>query len=261
MPAGIRRRIFLMPEKTNTFTSPLKDEAQSILSASYWKEAAKNFKDIKMIAFASLIIALRIAVKFIVIPVDIGVDVSFDCYINSLGSLVYGPLMGLLVGAVSDTLGCLLHPTGPYFFPFIFVEMSSSFIFGLFLWKRKLSAPRVLLSKFTVNFICNIILTSAIMKPFMSIFYGKGYNFINLTRIVKNLVMFPIEAMLITLILGAVIPAFKSMHLIDKNQENISLRKKDIVMIAVLLALSVGLVLFYIFFLKQFVADHNIKLF
>ena len=31
-----------MPEKANTFTSPLKDGAQSILSASYWKEAAKN---------------------------------------------------------------------------------------------------------------------------------------------------------------------------------------------------------------------------
>lgn len=247
-----------MPE---VFTSNLTEERNSILSVAYWRDAAKNLKDIKMIAFASLIIALRIAVKFIVIPVDIGIEVSFDCYVNSLGSLIYGPLMGLLVGAVSDTLGCLLHPTGPYFFPFIFVEMSSSFIFGLFLWKRKLSAPRVLLSKFTVNFFCNIILTSALMKIYMSLFYNKGYNFVNLARIIKNLVMFPIESMLITIILGAVIPVFKSMKLISKNQETISLKPKDVILSLSLLAVSVGLVLFYIFFLKEYISAHNIKLF
>ena len=235
------------------------NEKADIFSDAYWKEAAKNLKDVKMIAFASLIVALRVAVKFITIPVDLGVEVSFDCYINSLGAIVYGPLMGLLVGAVSDTLGCLLHPSGPYFFPFIFVEMSSSFIFALFLWKRKLSAPRVLLSKFTVNFFCNIILTSLLMKPYMSIFYGKGYAFVNMTRIVKNLVVFPVESVLITLILAALISPLKSIGLIGKKQENISIRKKDIVLTVVLFLLSVGLVLFYVLWLKDFIAEHNVK--
>lgn len=235
------------------------NEKVDIFSDAYWKEAAKNLKDVKMIAFASLIVALRVAVKFITIPVDLGVEVSFDCYINSLGAIVYGPLMGLLVGAVSDTLGCLLHPSGPYFFPFIFVEMSSSFIFALFLWKRKLSAPRVLLSKFTVNFFCNIILTSLLMKPYMNIFYGKGYAFVNMTRIVKNLVVFPVESVLITLILAALIPPLKSIGLIGKKQENISIRKKDIVLTVVLFLLSVGLVLFYVLWLKDFIAEHNVK--
>lgn len=247
-----------MPENY-TFSSDLKNEPK-LFSSAYWKCAADNFKNLKMIVFASLIIALRIAVKFIKIPVEIGVEISFDCYVNSLGALVYGPLVGLAVGAISDTLGCLLHPSGPYFFPFIFVEMASSFIFGLFLWKRKLSAPRVLLTKFTVNFICNIIMTSLIMKPYMNIFYGSGYSFVNLTRIVKNLVTFPVEAMLITIISGALIPPFKSLGLIEKNQENISLRKKDIVLIAAMFILSVSLVVFYIFFLKDFIAAHNIKL-
>lgn len=235
------------------------NENVSIFTSAYWKEAAGNLKDVKMIAFASLIVALRVAVKFITIPVDLGVEVSFDCYINSLGALVYGPLAGLLVGAVSDTLGCLLHPSGPYFFPFIFVEMSSSFIFALFLWKRKLSAPRVLLSKFTVNFFCNIILTSLLMKPYMSIFYGKGYAFVNMTRIVKNLVVFPVESVLITLILASLIPPLKSIGLIDKKQENISIRTKDIILIVVLFVLSVALVLFYVFWLRDFIAAHNIK--
>ena len=248
-----------MPEKNTTFTSPLAEDKFSIISGTYWKAAFANVKDLKMLTFAAIIIAMRVAVKFFVIPVATGVDFSLDCYVNSIGSLVYGPVVGLLVGAVSDTLGYLLHPTGAYFFPYIFVEMGSSFIFGLFLWRRKLSAPRILISKFTVNFICNIIMTSSIMK-LQKFMIGEAYSLINLVRIVKNLVLFPIEAMLITVILSAIIPAFKSLKLIDNGQENIELKKKDILMIITLLILSIALVLFYILFLKDFVSAHNIKL-
>lgn len=243
-----------MPE-TKKFDSPLTEE--KILSSSYWKSAAANLKDIRMITFAAIIIAMRIAVKFITISTG-GITFSLDCYVNSIGSLVYGPVVGLMVGAISDTLGFLLHPSGAYFFPYIFVEMGSSFIFALFFWKRKISAPRILLSKFTVNLICNIIMTSAIMK-LQKFMIGESYNLINLVRIVKNLVTFPVEAMLITIILGSLIPAFKSLKLIDKEQESVKLRVKDIVMIVVFLAISIALVLFYIFFLKDFISEHNIK--
>lgn len=246
--------------ETNTFTSPLNEKKFSALTFEYWKMAASNIKDVKILAIAAVFIAMRIAVKFLVIPIGgESLKFSFDCYVNSVGSLIYGPVVGLLVGAVSDTLGFLIKPSGAYFFPYIFVEMSSSFIFGIFLWKRKISAPRVLLSKFTVNLVCNIILTSAIMK-LQKFMIGESYNLINLVRIVKNLVTFPVEAMLITILISALLPAFKSMHLVSSSQENIKLRIKDIVLIAVLLALSVGLVVFYVTFLKDFISEHNFKL-
>ena len=249
-----------MPKKTIEALKLNEKNSFSIFSRAYWLAAAKNFSDLKILCYAAIIIALRVAVKFVNIPVSLGIEFSFDCYINSIGSLIYGPLVALGVGAVSDTLGCIIHPSGPYFFPFILTEMSSSFIFALFLWKRKISAPRVLLSKFTVNLFCNIILTSLLMKPYMRMFYGKEYNFINLTRVAKNLVLFPIEAMLITFIITAMIPPLKSMGLIERAQESVSLRKKDVVLMILLFALSVGLVLFYIFWLKDFIAAHNIKL-
>lgn len=142
------------------------------LRGGYWRLALHNIHDTRMLAYASLIIALRVAVKAFRIPLAAGLTLGFDCYINALGSVVYGPLMGLLVGAVSDTLGCMLFPSGPYFFPFIFVEMSSGFVFGLFLWRKKLTVSRVLLTKFMVNLICNIILTSLVMKWDYYFFYG-----------------------------------------------------------------------------------------
>lgn len=235
-----------------------------IFSKDYWRLAAKNFSDVRMLAVAALIIALRIAVKLLKIEIAPGLSITFDCYVNSLGSLCYGPLVGLAVGAVSDTLGYLIHPTGAYFLPFILVEMSSSFIFGLFLWKRQLSPLRVLASKFTVNLVCNIILTSIFMKWSYYWFYGvekaQAYNLINLVRIGKNLVFFPVEAMLITIILGALTPALKSLKILPKSQTKMELHVEDVLTILGLLLISVAIVLFYLGYLKDFLSLHNVKL-
>ena len=71
-----------------------------------------------MRVFAAVIIAMRIAVKAVKIVIIPGaLNFGFDFIVNSAGSMIYGPLVGLLVGAVSDTIGAVLFPTGAYFFP------------------------------------------------------------------------------------------------------------------------------------------------
>ena len=238
-------------------------EEESIFSASYWKCAAGMLKNTRMLIFAALIIALRVAVKFFKIPLAADLSLSFDCYVNAVGAVVYGPVAALLVGAVSDTLGCLIAPSGPYFFPFIFVEMSSGLIFALFLWKRKCTVNRVLMSKFTVNFVCNIVLNSPLMKWYYAWLYGteKVYNLLNLVRIVKNLVLFPLEAALICMLFSALLPVMSQLRMIPKRfAYNRYDAKRLIIQILITFVLSVGLVLLYIFFLKDFVKDNNIKL-
>lgn len=236
----------------------------SIFSREYWREAAGELASARAIAFAAMIIALRVAVKMFKIPIGAGLSMTFDCYVNALGSIVYGPLVGLLVGAISDTIGCILFPTGPYFFPFIFVEMSSSFLFGLFLWRRKISVGRVLCSKLTINLFCNIFLTSVFMK-WMYVFLGDAraitYNIVNLARIAKNLVMFPIESIFIVLVLGLFMPLLKSLKVVPSTQGELIIKPRHIVMVAVTTVISISLILFYVFFLKEYIAANNIKFF
>ena len=250
-------------EMQSNVQSEEKNRNNSIFSVGYWRMAAKTFASAKMLAFAAVICALRIAIKALKISIEIpGMPMAFDCYVNSLGSLVYGPLMGLLVGAVSDTLGAVLFPSGPYFFPFIFVEMSSSFIFGLFFWKRKITTGSAIFAKFTVNFICNIILTSIMIK-WSYIFFGtdKAFPLINGVRIVKNLILFPLEGILICLIFSLFIPALKRLGIIGQDQKALTLCKKDVILTVALTLAAIGLILFYVFFFKDFMSEHNFKFF
>lgn len=232
----------------------------SILKKDYWRAALKNFGSIDMLAIAGIIIALRVAVKAFSIPVVPGLYITFDAYINAVGAFIYGPLVSLAVGAVSDTLGAVLFPKGTYFLPFILTEMLSGFIFSLFLWKRDITAPKVILSKFTVNFVCNIILTSIFMKWYYA-FFGiqAAYPFINLARIVKNLVLFPFEGVLIALVLWMIIPGLQRTRVADSSILTQKPTKKHILLTMFLLLLSAAILLVYIFLLAPWLDAHNIK--
>ena len=244
-----------------------KEKNTSIFSASYWREAAYQLKDIKMITIAALIVALRIAVKFIKIQLAPGLNISLDGYVNSLGSVIYGPVVGLVVGAISDTLGCLVTGRmGEYFPPFAIVEMSSSFIFALFFWRRKINIRSTMGAKFTVNLVSNIILTSIFNKWMYFLYYGlekaQAYNIINGARIVKNLVLFPLEATIIVAVLTFALPILTRLKLVDKSLcylEKPS-TKRLVLELAGFTALSIILIVFYVFFLKDFIAGLNIKI-
>lgn len=241
-------------------------EKISIFSLKYWQDASSQLKSIRMLTIAALIVALRIVVKFIKIQLAPGLSISLDAYVNSLGSVIYGPVMGLLVGAISDILGCLV--TGrmaEYFLPFALVEMMSSFIFGLFFWKRKINITRTLKAKFAVNLVCNIIMTSLFNKWMYYIYYGveraEAYNVINGARIVKNLVMFPLEATIIIIVFSAALPTLFKMKLVDKNYCFVDRpsNKKLVLQIVLYTVISVAIILLYVFFLKDFVDGLKLK--
>ena len=87
------------------------------------------------------------------------------------------------------------------------------------------------------------------------------YNIVNGVRIAKNLVTFPIESILIVAVLGAFIPILKKFKAVPASQNELIVTKKHVIAVAITTLLSVGLILFYVFFLKDFISAHNIKLF
>ena len=235
----------------------------SVFSATYWRDAAANLKNVRMLALAAMVVALRVVCKMIEIPIAPGLNINPAGFFNAVGAMVYGPVVGVVGAMVSDPLGYLVHPDGPYFLPFMLVDMSSSFIFGLIFWRRPLTVSRTMSAKFAVNMISNVVLTSIIMKWNYYVFYGvekaEAYSIINLTRIVKNLVMFPIEAVLLTVVLGALSPALFRLRLLPQKTD-LRLKVWHYILLGVLTLLAVGLVIFYVTFLKDYVKAHNFKL-
>lgn len=222
-------------------------------SKAYWKDAAAELRDTRMLVFAALMIALRVALKGLAIPIAADLKINVAFFVNAFGAMVFGPVVAIVAAAISDTLGCLLFPSGAYFFPFIFIEIAGSLIFALFLYRARVTATRVILSRFCIDFFVNIVMNTPIMWVYYKMVLGKSYVIFQLPRIVKNLVLFPLESVLLTLFLVVMIPIGYRFHLVYDKGEGLRLQKRQIVLLAALFvigAASVG---------GWYVYDYNTK--
>lgn len=190
-----------------------------------------------MLAVAAILIAVRVALKSVAIPIappTLMINLGF--FVNALGAMIFGPVVAIIAAAISDTLGCILFPTGVYFFPFIFTEIAGSLIFALFLYRAPLTNLRVTLSRFCVSFFVNIVIQTPIMLLYYQMVLGKSYAIFDLPRICKNLVLFPIESLLLILFLNVITPLTYRMKLTYEPPKKLKITGR---LVAFLLALLI----------------------
>ncbi|MBQ4434464.1 MAG: folate family ECF transporter S component [Clostridia bacterium] len=217
-------------------------------SKEYWVQAASEFKNLRVLIFAALMIALRVALKSLSIPIAANLRINIAFFINAYGAMVFGPVVAIAAAAVSDTLGCLLFPSGPYFFPFVLTEIAGSLIFALFLYRTKITTLKVTLSRFCIDFFVNIVLNTPIMMLYYQMILGRNYAIFDLMRIVKNLVMFPIESVLLVLFLRVVVPPTRKLGYFVSDIEDLRFTKKSIIALSVLTAVGIAAVALYVAF-------------
>ena len=206
-------------------------------SKAYWKDAFKELTKVRMLAVAAILIAVRVALKSLAIPIappTLMINLGF--FVNALGAMIFGPVVATLSAAISDTLGALIsNPSGaPYFFPFIFTEIAGSLIFALFLYRAPLTGLRITLSRFCVSFFVNIVIQTPIMMLYYAMILGKSYAVFDLPRICKNLVLFPFESLLLILFLGLMVPITYKMKLTYDPPKKLKITKKAVIAVVVL---------------------------
>ena len=101
-------------KSTATYDSPF--------SAGYWRDAASELKDTRMLVITALMIALRVALKPLAIPLGPQLSIQTAMLATALGAMIYGPVVAIPAAIISDTVGFMLYPTGDYFLPFVLTE-------------------------------------------------------------------------------------------------------------------------------------------
>lgn len=228
---------------------------KSPFSKGYWAQAAAEFKDLRVLLFAALMIALRVALKPIGIPIAADLRINIAFFVNAFGAMVFGPVVAIPAAAITDTLGYLLYPNGVYFFPFILTEIAGSVIFALFLYRAEVSTLRVTLSRFCICFFVNIVLNTPLMSLYYQMVMGKYYPLLDWLRIVKNLAMFPIESILLTLFLRVVIPPMQKLGYVHSSADKLKFTKRQVIALIALLVIGAGAVAGYA------INDYNTKSF
>ena len=222
-----------------------KEVFRTPLSGRYWKLAAMELKYTRILVLAAVLTAMRIAIKSLSIPIGPNLNITFGFIFNAVGSMIYGPVVAILTSAISDTLGAILFPTGTYFFPFIFEEIAGGVIFALFYYRAKLSSLRIIMGRFAVTVIVNLMINPFIMYYYYLFVLGKSYEIFTLPKLIKNLALFPVQSLILVVLFNAVLPFTKQMGLTYHDGEPLQIRKKDVIVIIVLTVLSAAAIAGY----------------
>ena len=204
-------------------------------SAAYWKDAASELKDVKMLVVTALMIALRVALKPLAIPLGPQLSIQTAMLATALGAMIFGPVMAIPAAIVSDTIGFIIWPTGEYFLPFVLTEIASTMIYALCLYRAKPSSLRVVLSRFFICFFVNVILQQVIFA-WQYAYMGNPeesskqiLGMFTVARIFKNLCFFPIESVVLTLFLKLLMPVTRRAGLTYGEDGNMGFNKRVVV--------------------------------
>ena len=220
-------------------------------SAAYWRDAVSELKDVHMMVFAALMIALRLVLKQFAIPITPFLKIGVSFFITALGGMVFGPVFAAICGGITDVLGFMIKPDGFYFPPFILTEMAGGFVFALYLYRAKVTTTRVMLSRFTINLGVNVIMQTPIMMWYYAVYMnGKQFTLaMAVPGMIKNLMMFPIESVLLALFLSVMLPITSRLGLTYTGRdakEDLKFSKKQAVSLAMLLVIGIGCVFGYL---------------
>ena len=218
-------------------------------SKAYWRDAAAELKDVKMLVFAALMIAMRVALKLVYIPLAPNLNINTAFLANALGAMVFGPVMAALSAVVSDVLGCIIKgEIGTYFPPMVLTEVAGSVVFALFLYRAKVTPTRTMLSRFCICFFVNVLLQTPLMIWFYKVYYGTSSYALTIPGIIKNLFMFPLESVVLTLFLRVIQPITYRMHLTYAPPTEMKFSKKQIALLIILVVFGAGCVTGYLFY-------------
>ena len=185
-------------------------DAQSVVSENMnkWKESAKELKILHNLVFCGLMAALGVVLSFVA-SIDVGpyLKIGFSSIPDRIIDCLFGPVTGAIFGGTLNIIKYFVKPSGDFNLLFTLNAMLADLIYGYFLYKKPVTIKNLLVSGFIVKLVVNVINNTALL----ALMYGNAISAILPVRAVKNLVMWPVDALVQFVIITAVLKAFRQL--------------------------------------------------
>lgn len=189
----------------------------SVFTSRYWSTACSEFRNSRSLVFAGLTIALGIVLSSLYIPVGVNLRITTAFLALALGSMVFGPVVGLSAGLAYDLIGYLLIPATVFFPGYTLSSMLEFFLYGVFLYRCRITVLRVFLCKFVINFCIHVGLGCL----WSSMLFGKGYYYFFIKSLIKNAIMLPIEVIALVVLLQMLLPVLMRQGIIPEQNRKL----------------------------------------
>lgn len=159
-----------------------------------------KLKDLRVLTTAAMLAAIAVVLGFFKIPISNLIELRFQSFPIAISGALFGPIVGAIVGVISDVGGYIAKPTGAFFPGFTISAAITGIIFGLIIKSK--SQKWALLGRIAIAMTINTIVTGLILNTlWLSMLYGNPFNIVFVARLPKELIMLPINIAILYVIL------------------------------------------------------------
>jgi len=166
--------------------------------SNYFEDQFSQLKSVKNLTVCGMLLALSIAVSFINFYIGDSVKISFSFIFLALMGMKFGPALCGATAAMSDIIQFIIKPVGPYQPLLTLTALLSGVLYGILFYKDKNTLPRIISLSVIKGLFINQLLNTIILATM----YTKGFKFFFFLRLPENLVMIPIEIIVLWIILS-----------------------------------------------------------
>ena len=161
---------------------------------SQFSDSLRSLSRTRTITTVGLLLAIQMVLSsYGVIEVNDSLKISLAHLAVAPTAILFGPVAAGLQGALSDILGFLLKPSGPYFPGFTLSAALLGVIYGMLLYKTKQATWQIIAARVVVCVVINIGLNTL----FLTMLYGPSRLATLPLRVMKNLIQLPIDCLLL----------------------------------------------------------------
>lgn len=158
-----------------------------------YRESAKELKSVRTLSMGAMLTAITVILGFFAIVIGDFVKIQFYFLTVGISGMLFGPVVSGIIGGLGDILSFIVKPTGTFFPGFTLNAIISGVIYGMFMYKKPVSFWRIFAAKLTIT----VIVEMGLSTYWLTILYGQGFWAILATRIIKCVVMLPIDSIML----------------------------------------------------------------
>ena len=214
-----RKENIIEYDDNNIFKNPI--------SKSYWKESILFLSTTKKMVTLAMIFGMMMVCKMFSLPSgfsNLGLSLTFLFF--SLIGLIYGPVAGLTMGFFSDVLGYFLFDKSgmTFYFGYTLQAMLAGLIYGLFLYKGRITFVKCFGSRLVVNLLLNVVLGSIFFGDIMNYDLETIKAYALIIELPKNMIYLLPQSILLFMFLKFISPILYRNKYISKTiYENIGI--------------------------------------
>ena len=165
------------------------------LNSRLYSYSFKELKATHNLVLCGLMAALAVVLNYTTsIFITPNIRIGFSGLPNRVVEYLFGPWVGAVFGAMLDILKYLLKPDGgAFFFGYTFNVMVAGVIYGFVLYKKSVKIWRILIAEFLTKAIVNCGLNTL----WIAVLNGNAFMAILPARVIKNIIMLPIDTALL----------------------------------------------------------------